>query len=255
MVVAIDRRVDLEPVGIGDGLREARLGQGLALADVEHETCIRAANLEAIESERFDALPGDVYAAGFIRTYADHLGLDGAVCAERFRQSREVEPEPVAPAIGRHRRRQLLAAASALLAAGLVAFVLLRGGDAPGTPAVSKPGPPLAARGPAHDSRDRRRDLGRRPLRRRARPARPPGHAQARPDAALRPRPAALGRYRPTGERERADRDETRPPRPRPPPLRRRLARRAASSRVAGGLATGATSAVTVSSRWSEQGT
>jgi hypothetical protein len=150
MVVAIDRRVDLETFGIGDGLREARLGRGLELADVERETCIRAANLEAIESERFDALPGDVYAAGFIRTYAEHLGLDGALYAERFRQSREVEPEPVAPAFARYRRRQLLAAAIALLAGGLVAFVLLRGGDAtaPRTPAVSKPSPPLRLEGP-----------------------------------------------------------------------------------------------------------
>lgn len=149
MVVAIDRGVDLEAFGIGDSLREARVRQGLALGDVERETCIRAANLEAIESERFDALPGDVYAAGFIRTYAEQLGLDGGQYADAFRRSRDDEAESLTPPLARrdahYRPRRLLAGlvAIAVLAAAL-AVALLRGGDtaAPPAPTTHTPSPP-----------------------------------------------------------------------------------------------------------------
>ncbi len=164
MGVAIDQGRDLAALGIGDGLREARVRQGLALRDIERETCIRAANLEAIESERFDALPGDVYAAGFIRTYAEQLGLDGGRYAELFRQSREVEPEQIVPALARrgagYRRRQLLVAGTAMvvLAAALLAVALLhrRETAAAPVPAAAKPkhaAPhPLVLRAPHADS-------------------------------------------------------------------------------------------------------
>jgi cytoskeletal protein RodZ len=65
---------------IGSNLREARMRQKLELADVERATRIRARYLMALEEERFDIFPGTAYAKGFLRTYADHLGLD----AQRF---------------------------------------------------------------------------------------------------------------------------------------------------------------------------
>src|SRR5262249_28583067 len=46
---------------------------------------IRKDHLEAIEEDRLDFLPGRTYAVGFVRSYADYLGLDGAQCAERFK--------------------------------------------------------------------------------------------------------------------------------------------------------------------------
>jgi Helix-turn-helix domain/Aminoacyl-tRNA editing domain len=65
---------------IGSSLREARMRESLELADVERATRIRARYLMALEEERFDIFPGTAYAKGFLRTYADHLGLD----AQRF---------------------------------------------------------------------------------------------------------------------------------------------------------------------------
>jgi cytoskeletal protein RodZ len=112
----------LELFGIGDRLREARVRRGLELADVERATCIRAANLRAIEEERFDDLAADVYTAGFVRAYADFLGLDGDGLAQYFRETRLHEPpelvhewieEPSA-----HPRRRLAALALCLLLAG-----------------------------------------------------------------------------------------------------------------------------------------
>ena len=61
---------------IGTSLREARERQKLELSQVEGATRIRARYLQAFEDERFDILPGVAYAKGFLRTYADYLGLD-----------------------------------------------------------------------------------------------------------------------------------------------------------------------------------
>ena len=61
---------------LGNRLREARESQGLSLQQAEETTRIRLVFLEALEEERFDELPGDVYARGFIRNYAQFLGLD-----------------------------------------------------------------------------------------------------------------------------------------------------------------------------------
>jgi len=54
--------------------------QQLELSEVERATRIRAKYLKALEDEGFDVLPAAAYAKGFLRTYADFLGLD----AQRF---------------------------------------------------------------------------------------------------------------------------------------------------------------------------
>ena len=60
---------------IGRLLREAREAKGLTLADVERVTRIRLNYLEALEADEFNRLPGDVYVRGFLRNYAQFLGL------------------------------------------------------------------------------------------------------------------------------------------------------------------------------------
>ena len=84
---------------IGRSLRERRTELGLALETVEGETKIRARYLAALEAERFGELPGDAYARGFLRTYADHLGLDGqeVLAVYRARERAGDELAPVSP--------------------------------------------------------------------------------------------------------------------------------------------------------------
>ena len=74
---------------VGMQLREARQGFGRDLRQVGSALRIRAAYLEAIEEGRWDELPGAPYAIGFIRTYADYLGLDGVEMVRRFKQETE----------------------------------------------------------------------------------------------------------------------------------------------------------------------
>src|ERR1700720_2235300 len=68
---------------VGQDLRTARLRRGDDLASVSRVLKIRKDHLEALEEDRIEALPGRTYAVGFVRSYAEHLGLDSAQCVER----------------------------------------------------------------------------------------------------------------------------------------------------------------------------
>lgn len=70
---------------VGDMLRRAREGKRLEIAAVASQSRIRSGYLKAIEEGRFQDLPGLTYAVGFVRTYADHLGLDSEDVVRRFR--------------------------------------------------------------------------------------------------------------------------------------------------------------------------
>jgi len=69
---------------IGNSLREARERQGLGYPEIELATKIRAKYIRALEEEDFTAIPGDAYIRGFLRTYAEYLGLDGDVYVDEY---------------------------------------------------------------------------------------------------------------------------------------------------------------------------
>jgi cytoskeleton protein RodZ len=61
---------------VGETLRRERLRKDLSLEQISRETKISARLLEAIEKDRFELLPGGVFAKSFVRQYARFLGLD-----------------------------------------------------------------------------------------------------------------------------------------------------------------------------------
>ena len=69
---------------IGNSLREARIRQGLDFAEVEQVTKIRGKYLRALEDENFEQLPAQTYVKGFLRTYADYLGLEGQLYVDEY---------------------------------------------------------------------------------------------------------------------------------------------------------------------------
>ncbi len=71
---------------IGEELNRERMRQGVTLKDIESVLHIRAAYLEAIEADNFTIIPGDVYVKGFIRNYANFLGLDGQKFVDRYKE-------------------------------------------------------------------------------------------------------------------------------------------------------------------------
>lgn len=71
--------------GVGLTLRQTREANGWTLAQVAAALKIRRAYLEAIEDARLGDLPAPAYALGFVRNYAELLGLDPADAVRRFR--------------------------------------------------------------------------------------------------------------------------------------------------------------------------
>ena len=69
---------------IGNSLREARVRKELDFPELEQGTKIRAKYLRALEDEAFETLPGPTYVKGFLRTYADYLGLDGQLYVDEY---------------------------------------------------------------------------------------------------------------------------------------------------------------------------
>lgn len=156
---------------IGNSLREARLRQGFELLRVEADTKIRAKYLRALEEERFSVLPGETYVKGFLRTYAEYLGLDGQLYVDEFnsRFAREEEAVAAAPSVRPRSRRlesNLVVVALAAIVAVTVLFViawrygtgqerpeeLLLGGGAPATttaPATTPAAPTTTKSEPA----------------------------------------------------------------------------------------------------------
>ncbi|HVS85848.1 MAG TPA: RodZ domain-containing protein [Gaiellaceae bacterium] len=143
---------------IGSSLREARMRRGLSTEDVQKALRIRDRYLYALEEERWQLLPGDAYVKGFLRTYAEFLGLDGNLYVDEYNTrfaSHEDEPfvpEPRAfverPRLGI--LRPLVAIASIVAIVGSVAAWQLHGTSSPGrtasssttgaAPRASKPG-------------------------------------------------------------------------------------------------------------------
>jgi cytoskeleton protein RodZ len=122
------------PTGIGETLREARIAAGIELDDAERTIRIRVRYLDALENEKWDVLPADAYVRGFLHTYADFLGLDGAALVEEYeRQAAPEEPErpietpfePPRPAAGNPVWRRVGWIAIGLAAALAALFIVL----------------------------------------------------------------------------------------------------------------------------------
>jgi len=131
---------------IGHRLKAKREELGLTVDQVQAETKIRRRYLEALEAGKEGLIPGDVYVKGFLRFYANFLGLDGQALVAEYRQwkesladeeesepsgrpgRRKAFPKPVAPAPtavtpsrgGRRGRRGRLGTLAALVAVILI---------------------------------------------------------------------------------------------------------------------------------------
>jgi cytoskeleton protein RodZ len=133
-----------EEMRIGEVLKRARTRQGIEIAAIEKRTKIRTKYLRALESEEWDVLPSPAYAKGFLRTYAQALGLDDEAIVDEFRRQVETEREPgpfgrsepvlegrrrPADRGGRGPRLGLLIALGVLAAIAVLLVIGLVGGD------------------------------------------------------------------------------------------------------------------------------
>jgi len=107
---------------VGEILKDARLASKLSIEKVSDKTRIGEAYLIAIEAGDFNALPGQVYASGFVRTYAKFLGLDAGAIYDKFRDEAAGNRQRVKLAMmeperegGVPRRKEILIAIGALI--------------------------------------------------------------------------------------------------------------------------------------------
>lgn len=164
---------------IGQKLKERREELGLSLRDVQKQTKIRTRWLEALELGDRDSFPAQVYMKGFLKSYADALGLDGSSMVQELRaqeaaqekekkRPRKEEPPPgardkprgrsdtrrLADLLDRSPRRSSrlpLTLIALLLVAAAIWWLWQEGGDT----AVEQPPDPVADNGnqekPAED--------------------------------------------------------------------------------------------------------
>ena len=162
---------------IGTSLREARLRRRVEFAEAEQATKVRVKYLRALEDEQFELLPSQTYVKGFLRTYADYLGLDGQLYVDEYNSRFVAGEEDYRPRHSsvrpqrRHRRIEangvlVTVAVVAVVTVGVIAAWTSSGGDrttattaAASTAAATPPAravPPLlairAVRGPSKSS-------------------------------------------------------------------------------------------------------
>jgi hypothetical protein len=135
---------------IGNSLREARLRQSLDFNEVERRTKIRGKYLRALEEEHFELLPAQTYIKGFLRTYADVLGLDGQLYVDEYNSRFVVgddefglRPRRSAARQQRHRRIEsnvvLIVLAAIALVTALVIGAWKSGGGGTTEPQFQRP--------------------------------------------------------------------------------------------------------------------
>lgn len=71
---------------VGSLLKEMRLQKGLRIPDVSKKLCIRKIYLEAIEDSNYEEIPPLPYGIGFIRSYAEYLGLNSSNIVELYKE-------------------------------------------------------------------------------------------------------------------------------------------------------------------------
>src|SRR2546429_6898835 len=86
----------------GSTFKKGRESKGISLDRIAAETRISTRFLQAIEDEEFNLLPGGIFNRGFVRTYAEKLGLDAdqaVAIYERLTAVREPVELPTAPPV------------------------------------------------------------------------------------------------------------------------------------------------------------
>jgi cytoskeletal protein RodZ len=72
---------------VGEFFRQVRETKGLTVDEVSSKTRIRSDFVKALEDGNFSKLPDQVFARGFVRSYARSLGLDEEDAIQRFTKS------------------------------------------------------------------------------------------------------------------------------------------------------------------------
>ena len=130
-------------IGVGSALRKARERRGITLDAASRDTKLHIDQLRALETEDFEALMGDVYVRGSLRTYSQYLGLSPDKVIGAYARHAEAPAPPAPPArLGRIERAMaasrirdnqllMILLAGTVLVVAVVFGLLSRGHSAP----------------------------------------------------------------------------------------------------------------------------
>ena len=79
---------------LGATLRNARLAKGVTTSQAAQVTRIKVQTLESIESDDFSSIAAPIYCKGFIKIYAEYLGLDPVPLIEEYKAQNGHPPAP-----------------------------------------------------------------------------------------------------------------------------------------------------------------
>jgi len=136
---------------IGTSLREARIRRGIDFAQAEQATKIRGKYLRALEEEQFELLPAETYVKGFLRTYAEYLGLDGQLYVDEYNsrytagEERELRPRAARSRPKRSRRFETNVVLVALAVIAVLTVVVISAWKSSGGGSPKAHTPPAAA--------------------------------------------------------------------------------------------------------------
>jgi cytoskeletal protein RodZ len=138
----------------GASLKQARESKGISLDQIAAETRISTRFLSAIENEEFHLLPGGIFNRGFVRAFAEKVGLDADQAVADYERLAEVRPLEVVsapePAPARKKDRHLYPIAFGALALVIVIFyVVTRESGHTAQTASAPPSAPAATSQPA----------------------------------------------------------------------------------------------------------
>ncbi|HEY6567428.1 MAG TPA: helix-turn-helix transcriptional regulator [Actinomycetota bacterium] len=153
-----------DPIGVGPALARARLIRGLTLDEASRDTKLSVDQLTALEREDFEALPGDAFTRGALRTYAQYVGLSAdKVLAMYTRHVDEPGPPPPPGKMGRveqaiaatrirDNQRLLIVVALSLLGLLLLFGLVSRDHGAPPAAAIASTSPAPVSPAPTIDA-------------------------------------------------------------------------------------------------------
>ena len=107
---------------IGNVLEKARNEKQIGLEQASRETNIARRYLEALETGMYEVFPGEPYVIGFLRNYAEYLGLNPNECVTLYKQTKiqetAVPPEKLIP------QRQFTVPRGVFIGAGILVFLI-----------------------------------------------------------------------------------------------------------------------------------
>jgi len=140
--------------GVGAELKRAREAAGLAISDVAGRLKLLPRQIESLEGERFDRLPGPAIARGMVRNYARLLNLDPEPLVARMAPPQENAPalpvdrrtrDQLQSSTASHRSTAIYVALSVVLLAAVGAFAFFQSQQKQAVPDVAAPAAPPPA--------------------------------------------------------------------------------------------------------------